>query len=56
MLAGVAFFALLDAGLKHLAQAYSPIQTMFMRAAASLPFIAGAVAWSGTWRSLRVPG
>ena len=54
MLAGVFFFALLDAGLKHLAGTYPPIQVMCMRAAASLPFLLGAVASTGAWQELRV--
>ena len=54
MLAGVFFFSLLDAGLKHLAGSYAPIQVMCMRAAASLPFLLGAVAATGAWQELRV--
>jgi drug/metabolite transporter (DMT)-like permease len=54
MLAGVGAFALLDAGLKHLAAAYPPVEVMFLRAAASLPFLAASVAWSGAWRELRM--
>jgi drug/metabolite transporter (DMT)-like permease len=54
MLAGVGFFALLDAGLKHLAATYPPIEVMFLRAAASLPFLTASVAWSGAWRDLRM--
>jgi len=54
MLTSVGFFALLDAGLKHLAAAYPPIEVMFLRAAASLPFVAASVAWSGAWRELRM--
>ena len=54
MLAGVFFFSVLDAGLKHLAGVYPPIQVMFLRAAASLPFLLGAVASTGAWKELRV--
>jgi drug/metabolite transporter (DMT)-like permease len=54
MLAGVAFFSVLDAGLKRLSSVYPPIEVMFVRAAASLPFLAASVAWTGAWRELRV--
>lgn len=54
MLCGVAFFALLDAGLKHLTADYAPSQVMCMRAFASLPFLLAAAAWSRSWGLLRM--
>ncbi len=54
MLAAVFFFSVLDAGLKRLAGSYPPIQVMFMRAAASIPFLFAAVACTGRWQELRV--
>ena len=39
MLAGVAFFAFLDAGLKHLTEDYPSIQVVALRCWASLPFL-----------------
>jgi drug/metabolite transporter (DMT)-like permease len=53
MLAAVAFFSLLDAGLKHLTQDYAPIEVMFLRAAASLPFLGLAILGTGNWRALK---
>lgn len=54
MLAGVAVFSLLDAGLKHLTAALPTSEVMFVRSAASLPFMLGAVAVAGAWRELRM--
>ena len=54
MLGGVFFFSLLDAGLKHLAGSYAPIQVMFLRAAASIPFVLLPVAVTGGWRELKM--
>jgi len=54
MVTGVFFFAVHDAGLKHLAGSYPPIEVMFLRAAASLPFLGAAVAVTGAWRELKV--
>lgn len=54
MLGGVAAFSLLDASLKHLTVLYPTNQVMSLRAAASLPWILGAVAWSRRWDGLRV--
>ncbi len=39
MLAAVACFSLMDAGMKQLAGAYSTLQVTFLRGAASLPFV-----------------
>ncbi len=39
MVAAVAAFAIMDALMKHLAAAYSPMQIAFLRAASSLPFV-----------------
>jgi drug/metabolite transporter (DMT)-like permease len=54
MVAGVAFFSILDAGLKRLAGVYPPIEVMCLRAGASLPFLFGGVALTGAWRELKV--
>lgn len=54
MLGGVFFFSLLDAGLKHLAASYAPIEVMFLRAAASIPFLLVSVAFTNGWRGLRM--
>ncbi len=53
MLAAVAFFSLLDAGLKHLTQSYPPIEVMCLRAGASLPFIALAILATGSLRQMK---
>ena len=54
MLVGVGFFSILDAGLKHLAAIYPALEVMYLRAAASLPFLALSIACTGSWASLRV--
>ena len=54
MLVGVGFFSILDAGLNHLAAIYPALEVMYLRAAASLPFLALSIACTGSWASLRV--
>lgn len=54
MVAGVFFFSVLDAGLKHLTAAYPPVEVMCLRAASSLPFLLLAVAATGSWKELKV--
>jgi len=54
MLIAVASFAGMDAVLKVLAGVYPPLQVGALRGASSLPFVLATVAWSGTWRDLRV--
>jgi drug/metabolite transporter (DMT)-like permease len=51
---GVFFFSLLDAGLKHLAATLPPVEVMFLRSAASLPFLVASVAWTRSWKQLRM--
>ena len=52
MLLAVAAFALMDAGLKHLAGHYPPMQVAALRGAASLPFILAWVAATGAFGTL----
>lgn len=52
MLAAVASFAFMDAGLKHLAASYPPMQVAALRGAASLPFILAWVAATGAFATL----
>lgn len=55
MLLAVAFFALMDAGLKELAGSYPPMQVAALRGAASLPFVlAWVLATSGLRPLLKV--
>ena len=55
MLAAVALFALMDAGLKQLTAHYPPLQVAAVRGAASLPFVlAWALATVGVMPLLRV--
>ena len=54
MTAAVFFFSLLDAGLKHLATTLPPLEVMCLRGAASLPFLFASVAWTRSWRELRM--
>ena len=55
MLAAVALFALMDAGLKQLTAHYPPLQVAALRGAASLPFVlAWALATVGVMPLLRV--
>jgi drug/metabolite transporter (DMT)-like permease len=54
MLAGVAFFAFLDAGLKHLTESYSAIQVVSLRCWASVPFILVPLLLLGRARELRI--
>ena len=54
MLAAVAVFSLMDAGLKRLSASYPPLEVTALRAAASLPFLLGWIAWSRAWRHLAV--
>ncbi|QDH71660.1 DMT family transporter [Lysobacter alkalisoli] len=54
MLAAVAFFSLMDAGLKTLSTGYPPFQVACLRGAASLPFVLAWALWSGGVASLRV--
>ena len=53
MLIAVVAFAVMDAVLKQLGQSYPPIQVTSLRGWASLPFLLGVVAWSGSWRDLK---
>jgi drug/metabolite transporter (DMT)-like permease len=53
MLAAVASFSVMDAGMKHLTDAYSPLQITFLRGAASLPFIFVAITLSRRWKDVR---
>jgi drug/metabolite transporter (DMT)-like permease len=52
MLAAVASFSLMDAGMKLLSAHYPPLQVTFLRGAASLPFVLLWVLPSSGWRSL----
>ena len=52
MLAAVATFAVLDVGMKRLAETYPAMQVTFIRAAASMPFILLATAWFRRWNDL----
>jgi drug/metabolite transporter (DMT)-like permease len=52
MLAAVGAFAIMDAGLKHLAGEYPPLQVACMRGLASIPFFVGGIALAGQWRGL----
>jgi drug/metabolite transporter (DMT)-like permease len=54
MLAAVALFAVMDASLKQLSASYPPLQVASMRAFASMPFLLGALVWTGSWRELRM--
>jgi drug/metabolite transporter (DMT)-like permease len=53
MLAAVGVFAIMDAMLKHLTGHYGPMQLAFLRCAASLVFVAGAIFWRRSWAALR---
>ena len=53
MLAAVGVFAIMDAMLKHLTGHYGPMQLAFLRCAASLLFVAGAIFWRRSWEALR---
>lgn len=52
MLAAVALFALMDAGLKTLAAHYPPFQVAALRGVSSLPLVLGWAVWTVGWRSL----
>ncbi len=54
MLAAVALFSAMDAGLKRMAASYPPLQVTFLRSAASLPFLLASLALAGRWRELAV--
>lgn len=54
MLAGVAFFAFLDAGLKQLTSLYPSIQVVSLRCWASLPFLLLPLALRGGLGELRI--
>jgi drug/metabolite transporter (DMT)-like permease len=54
MLAGVAFFAFLDAGLKHLTEDYPSIQVVTLRCWASLPFLLLPLILRGGLGELRI--
>ncbi|MCF7222289.1 DMT family transporter [Marilutibacter chinensis] len=54
MLAAVAAFALMDAGLKQLSVGYPPLQVASLRGAASLPFVLVWVLATGGVASLRI--
>ncbi len=54
MLIGVFVFSLMDAGLKRLSTVYPAIQVTTLRAAASLPFLLGWIAWTHSWGRLRI--
>lgn len=55
MLAAVAFFALMDAGLKQLSAHYPPFQVAFLRAVASLPLVVPWAITTAPRGSLRHP-
>jgi len=52
MLAGVAVFSVMDAGLKALSSAYPPMEVAALRATASLPFLLVSLGWSNRWGEL----
>jgi drug/metabolite transporter (DMT)-like permease len=52
MLAAVATFSVMDVTMKHLVEAYPAMQVTFLRGAASLPLLIGAVALFGRWGDL----
>ncbi len=52
MLVAVAVFAVMDASMKQLAQAYPPLQVSCLRGLASIPFFLFGVAVSGQWHTL----
>lgn len=54
MLVGVAFFAFLDAGLKHLTAHYPSIEVVSLRCWASLPFLLIPLVLRGRLRELRI--
>jgi drug/metabolite transporter (DMT)-like permease len=52
MLLSVFIFALMDMGLKRLAESYSPLQVACLRGLASLPFLLVWIPIQGSWRDL----
>jgi drug/metabolite transporter (DMT)-like permease len=52
MLASVAMFALMDAGLKTLSAHYPPFQVAALRGLSSLPLVLGWALWTVGWRPL----
>ena len=52
MLAAVAMFSIMDVTMKHLVETYPSVQVTFLRGAASLPFLVGAVGLFSHWRAL----
>lgn len=52
MLIAVAMFSMMDVAMKHLVEAYPPMQVTFLRGLASLPFLLGAAAVMRRWRDL----
>jgi drug/metabolite transporter (DMT)-like permease len=52
MLAAVATFAVMDLGMKRLAETYPAMQVTSIRGAASLPFILLVTGWFGRWKDL----
>ncbi len=52
MLAAVATFSVMDMTMKRLVETYPAMQVTFLRGVASLPFLLGAAAVLGNWRSL----
>jgi drug/metabolite transporter (DMT)-like permease len=47
-------FALMDASLKFLSTSYPPLEVTTLRAAASVPFLCAWIAWTRSFRQLRV--
>lgn len=56
MLFGVLLFSFMDSGLKALSSAYPAMQVSALRAGASLPFLLASIAWTHSWRDLRIHG
>jgi len=54
MLVAVAAFAGMDAVLKLLSASYPPMQVGAMRGASSLPFVLASVAYTNSWRDLKM--
>ena len=52
MLASVALFSLMDAGLKTLSAHYPPFQVAALRGASSLPLVLAWALWTAGWRPL----
>jgi drug/metabolite transporter (DMT)-like permease len=52
MLAAVATFSMMDVTMKYLVATYPAVQVTFMRGAASMPLLLGAIALFGRWQNV----